>query len=923
VLDLIRNIRNVQSVRTCFALALVVLAASCSKAPPSRDELLARAKEASAAQDYVEAEKNYRQVLRLDPTDPVATRALAAIYFDQSQLPQGYQLLKKAAELEPDDVELQIDLAQSSLVVGDFQQARDNALKVLEKQPGDPQALVVLVNTAVTADAMEQARNLVQTLREKDYQDRAGYHMALGVLASRQQDWTLARSEFETAAKLDPKLALPHAALASLAWNRNDFEAAEEAFKTAVGLSPLRSRVRLRYADFKFRTGAAAEAKAILEEIIAKSPDYLPARVSSMKIVCSEKQDDDCATRVKDVLAQDPINYDAVFLDGLLGLGKDAGKAIRDFQYLSNTYPRNARVRYQLARGYLLSARGKNPTNARLDTEAAESRLSEAIQIDPHFEPAVLLFAELKIRKGNARTATGPLLELLRRQPQSAQANYLLATAYLAQQQQESALRVYRRMTELLPKDPQPWLLIGRILLGDNQPIEARKSFEKSVEIAPDYLPAYEQLVDLDLAGRQYAVALDRVQKLIEKDPKQAQAWGMRAKIYFAQRDFLRAEPDLVKAVELDPQLEPAYLLLAQVYRATNKQDEAIARLNAFVQHRKDVPALMQLAAIQQQLKNYPAARDAYEQLLDVSPNSVAALNDLAVLYSEQFGDPGKALDFAKKARDLAPNLPQVADTLGWVLFRKGDYGSALPLLQEAAGKASAAGEVEFHLGMTHYMLGQEEPARAALQKAVDAAVDFPGKEDARARLALLAIKPDGAGAGARDDLENFLRGRPNDPAALARLAALAERDGKPDEAIKTYEKIIADDPLYAPAVRQLALLYAELPADVDTTKPYDLAVKAFEAYPGDPALTKTLGILTYLRKVYPRALQLLEEASAKRKDDADILFYLGETYYQLKDWNRCKATLEQTVSLKLPAALANEAMRTLAECTGNIPAQP
>jgi len=64
--------------------------------------------------------------------------------------------------------------------------------------------------------------------------------MALGALASRQQNPALARSEFETAAKLDPKLALPHAALASIAWNRKDIEAAEAAFNAAVGLRPLR-----------------------------------------------------------------------------------------------------------------------------------------------------------------------------------------------------------------------------------------------------------------------------------------------------------------------------------------------------------------------------------------------------------------------------------------------------------------------------------------------------------------------------------------------------------------------------------------------------------------------------------------------------------------------------------------------------------
>jgi tetratricopeptide (TPR) repeat protein len=905
------------------ALSLAALAAGgCSKAPPTKDEILARANEDFAAQRYDKAEKTYRELLRLAPSDPEAVRRLAHIYYDQGQLPQAYELLKRAAEHEPGDIEVQIELAQTSLTVGDIQRAHDAAVAVLDKRPRDEQALVVLANAATPDDAGD-TRKLIEDLQAKD-QDRAGYHLALGALALRQQEIARAETEFGAAVKLDPKSAIAHIAVADLAWRRDDIKAADEAFKIAADLSPLRSPMRLRYADFKLRTGAPADAKRILEEVTAKYPDYLPARVFSMKIACTEHQDEDCAVRVQNILAQDPVNYDAVFQDGLLNLAKGGTtKAIRDFEYLSNTYPQDPEVRYHLARAHLLSAKDQNPNNARVAADAAESSLNEAIRLAPNYGPAVLLYAELKIRKGSPAAATDALLELLKQQPQSKQANYLLATAYLAQQLREPALRILRQMTELFPTDPQPWHLIGTVLLTQNQSAEARKAFEKSAEVAPDFLGATEQVVNLDITDKQYAAALDRVQKQIDRDPKIAQPWALRGKIHLAHLDFARAEADLLKAIEIDPQIEPAYLLLAQLYVATNKQNEAIAKLTAFVQQRKDVSALMELGAIQQELKNYPAARDAYEQLLTISPNSLWALNNLAVFYSEQFGDIGKALDFANKARDLAPNVPAIADTLGWILFKKGDYGSALPLLQEAAVKLSNLGEVEFHLGIAYYMVGQEEPARVALQKAVSAGGEFLGKEEARARLALLAIDPRTADAGARADLEKFLRGRPNDPAALARLAALAERDGKSDEAIKTYEKIVAENPLYAPAVRQLALLYAELPADIDTTKPYDLAVKAFEAYPGDPELTKTLGILTYRRKVYPRALRLLADASAKRKDDAEILYYLGETYYQLKDWNGCKATLEQAATLRVPASLADEAKRTLAECTGNIPAQP
>jgi Tfp pilus assembly protein PilF len=254
-----------------IALSVSALAAvACSKAP-TKEELLARAKEAAGAQDYVQAEKDYRAVLRLSPGDPAAVRELAAIYHNQRQLAQSRPLLKKAAELAPDDAEVQIDFAESSLAGGDFLAAHDAAVKVLKKHPGYPRALILLANAAATPAAAAETRTLVLSLREKD-EDRAGYHLALGALALRERDETGAQTEFEAAAKLEPNLPQVHTALAALAWSRKDLKTADEAFKTAVGLSPLRSTVRVRYADFRLRTGAPAEAKAILEEITPGTP---------------------------------------------------------------------------------------------------------------------------------------------------------------------------------------------------------------------------------------------------------------------------------------------------------------------------------------------------------------------------------------------------------------------------------------------------------------------------------------------------------------------------------------------------------------------------------------------------------------------------------------------------------------------------
>lgn len=912
---LVRSGRSGKCWPSLLALSVAALAiASCSEKAPSKDQILSRANEAFAAQRYSQAEKDYREVLRLAADDPVAMRRLAILYDDQGQIAQAYPLLKKYAGLQPDDAEVQVKFGLALFATGDFVQAREAALQALSKRPGDEPALSLLADTARSPEAIEDVRKTIEDLRKAD-QDRPSYQVALGSLDFRKGDKARAEAAFKKALQLDPKSSTTYVALAMLYWSNNDLKAADQAFKAAADLTSANSPVRMRYVDFKLRTGAAAEAKAMLEDINKKIPEYLPPRVALLKIACAEQQKDDCAARIQNILAQDPTNFEAVYQDALINASKgDIPKAIRELEFLSNSFPRNALVRYQLASAYLLSAKSASEANARTAVESAENRLSDAVKLDPRLEPAVLLFAELKIRKGSAAAAIEPLRELIKERPQTAQAYYLLATAYSTQGQAAEAAATYRQMVALYPKDPQPPFLLGNVLLAQGQQEEARKAFEQSVVISPDFLPATERLVDFDIADKQYAAALGRVQQQIEKDPKRAQPWALRAKVHFAQRDFARAEPDLLKAIELDPKFEAAHLLLAQLYIATERPDQAIQKLNAFVEQNKSVPALLQLASIYEKTKNYAAARDAYEKVLVINGNNGLALNNLAVVYSERFDQVDKALDLAKRARASFPNNPSLADTLGWIMFRKGDYRNALPLLQEGAAKLTDNPEVQYHLAMAQYMLGDEAAARGALQKAVQLPAAFPQKEEAQQRLAILTMDAKSPTGDARATLDAFLRQRPNDPAALTRLARLQVREGQAGQAIETYQKTVDANPSFAPALRDLALVYSVRAAD--DSKAFDLTAKARQAYPDDAELAKAFGILNFKRGLYPQSAELLNQAASSRRDDADIQLYLGKSYQQLKRWDQCKSALERALTLNLPAASKADAQAQLANCT-------
>jgi len=911
------DVSKAATARSIAFLAVLLSAAlvgGCSQKTETPQQHLSKANAAFEKGQFVEAEQEYREVLRVAPNDSVAQRQLGLLYFEQGQARQALPLLKRASDAEPDNLDLKNKLVRTYLAGSELQSARDLAQQIVEKQPGQDDAMLLLADAGIRLNQVDDTRKFLDSIREQDKQ-RAGYHVAQGILLLAERQESGAENEFNAAAKADPKFAPAHSGLAAIYWAHKDLKRAEQEFRASADLSPKRSPLRLQLPDFLIRTGQIPEAKKMLDQISTEFPDYLPARVYQMRIACTEKQDDNCKERVAAILKQDPTNFDALLQDGVFKLASgDVTTAAREFAFLNGNYAQNAQVRFQLARANLLQARVTNPVESRKALDSAEANLGEAVKLNPNLEGAILALSELKIRKGSPAAAIDLLQPLIREKPQNVPPYYLLAAAYVAQRNPTEAIAIYRRMGELFPILSEPHFLLGSVQLAQGNRTEAAASFEKTTAIDPNYLPAIERLVELDLADKQPAKATSRLQAYLEKNPNSAQALAIRAKIRLAQQDSAGAEADLAKSIELDPKLEGSHLLLTQLYLATKREQQAVDKLQQYTKDNTSVPALIELGMLQERLKHFPEARDAYEKVINTAPNSALALNNLAVLYAEQFGQIDKAYDLAKRAKDAAPGDSNIADTLGWITFKKGDYRNALPPLQESAAKLPNSPEVQYHLGLTQYMLGDEQAAKTTLQKAVQLPSAFPQKEEAQQRLAVLTVDTQNPTEGARQTLESYLRQQPKDPVALTRLARLQQRGGLADQAIDTYRKAVDADSSFAPALRDLALLYAARPAD--EAKAFEIAAKARQAYPDDPELAKTLGVLNFRRGLYPQAIELLNQAAGTRPDDAEIQFYLGRNYQELKKWNECKSALQRSLALKLPPASSEDAKGRLATCT-------
>jgi tetratricopeptide (TPR) repeat protein len=858
--------------RICHCLGPILLVVlilgsggGCTKSARIHRMLKAAGRDFDAEQ-YDNAEVEYKNVLHMGGMNATAIGQLGRIYAKEGRIFDARMYLTKATELQPNSLSLQLALGQVDESIHDVTNAAKIAMRILSAQPTNEDALILLLDSSVST---QELRQMMENLPHAA--ENPAYHVALAMLAIRQRKYADAESELHMATTANPKSSSAYFTLAELyAMQKNRKEAAQ-ALKTAAELAPLRAAMRIRYADYLIQNGAAEEARKILQEMTEKAPDYIPGWIGLMNLALAEKKYDDADKFADTILARDDKSFEGWLGRGSVSLAKgDANKAVAQFERLESIYKRRPQVKFELAEAYLMAH----------DKAKCLASLNQALALDPVYPQAALFLGQLDIRNGDPAAAVTLLTGFIKKAPGIGQAHLLLAEAYLAQQKPDSAIAVYRNLSESLPKNPQIPLLMGMALAGQHKDAEARAAFEKSLGLAPDYMPAVEQLINLDLAEHKYKEATALAQARIDKAPQAAALWEILAKIELAQKNAASAETDLLKAIDLDPSSSRPYLMLADIYVSSDKYQAALQKLNALVDKTNSAPVFLQIGAINEKLKKYDAASDAYEKVLAINSNSIPALNNLSYIYAVRLNKIDRAYELAQRARELLPYNPNVGDTLGWILFKKGDYPRALTVLEDSAEKAPTDAEIQFHLGMTHYMLDEEDPARVALQRAVTSPQDYPNKDDARNRLAVLNMDTTKAGPSLLGELEKALQDHPDDPVVLSRIGALQEHEGAWEKAAATYETVLKQHPENVHIMAKLARVYALRLNQPE--KAMSLATTAHNLAPNNADVFGILGHLVYRTGDYSRALSLLENATDQLSSQPELLYDLAWAYYSV-----------------------------------------
>ena len=171
------------------------------------------------------------------------------------------------------------------------------------------------------------------------------------------------------------------------------------------------------------------------------------------------------------------------------------------------------------------------------------------------------------------------------------------------------------------------------------------------------------------------------------------------------------------RAIQLDPKNVQGYLRLGGVYHEKNQTDAAIGQLQKALDLQPNSALLIaSMGNLYLEKNDLETARKYYARALEADPSFAPANANMAWVDAEEGKDLDVALGMAQKAKSLMPESPPITGVLAWVMYKRGNYSGAIPLLQDCVKKTPDSAQFRYHLGLALIANGQREPGRTQLQ---------------------------------------------------------------------------------------------------------------------------------------------------------------------------------------------------------------
>jgi cellulose synthase operon protein C len=353
--------------------------------------------------------------------------------------------------------------------------------------------------------------------------------------------------------------------------------------------------------------------------------------------------------------------------------------------------------------------------------ELAEKSMSDAFRVGRYDPKIGLDLARFLLRHGKAERAESILTDLVQSAPNNIEVLSMLADLKLRRQDWRGA----QDLAEVIKNTPGNEALSGQVLAAS---LSGQNKIEDSIHVLleanaanPNQQQTKFALVQAYLKGSKYVEAEEYLNTLLKAEPN-----NVDARVFLGVVQSLTKRPDEAltsfnAAMKADPKNPSSYKALSQFYAQSGKSDEAIAALkNGLTQVPKDMDLRFVLASIYQGKNDIDGAIKIYEEMLADQPGSMIAANNYASLVSDYRTDAA-SIDKAAAAAAILRGSPisQFKDTLGWILFLRGQYKDSLEILKQSTADLPDMALTNYHLGKAYLATGEKEAAKVSFEKAL------------------------------------------------------------------------------------------------------------------------------------------------------------------------------------------------------------
>ena len=762
----------------CLPMLLLLMLASCNTDPKAQaqnsinsgNKFFDKAK-------YKEAAIMYKKALIKNPLSGEAYYRMALADLQLGALSEAVGMLRRAVELQPDNVDAHVQLANIYLFASTQDQKNG-------------------------AQLVEEGATLVGKILTKDPNSYDGHRLA-GQIALLKKDSKTAIKELETASRIKPYQSDVVLAYYEALVRDNQEAAAEKMAREFIGkektFAPIYDRLYVQYMNNK----RLADADAILKlkvENNPKSANYLlqlaahyagTNRRSEMEAVMQrltdEKQFPDghllagdfyffrketeqakkqyeagVAAFPKDkasyqkrlvelyattnnaaaanqllatILKENPKDAGAIEMRAALMLSSSdpaqVNQAAVDLQGLVAKSPGNQVLKLNYAKALLaqlvLDSRDPNKHD-RSKLDQARLQLEDAIKIRPDFVAARELLTRVYIAKPDMPKTLQSAEDLLQIDPKNLTGHLTRSAALLSMGSTAKAREELDLIAKLYPDNADARYQVGVMAVQDKDYKKAEQMFTAMNRDNPGDGRGLLGITETLAAQNRMNDAIKEMDKAIAAQPDRADLILGRANFYFRAQRYDEAIAAFKKLLEKEPNSPDLLFRLGEAY--SRKGDINLAaetfRKNVQAAPNNTLP-LLKLGLILESTGPPEQAKAIYEQILKIDPNQAIALNNLAFRKAEEGSDLDGALAMAQKARQIAPNANAMADTLGWIYIKKNQSADAERIFKDLVVKEPGNYLFHYHYGMALSQKGDKVSAKREMQAALK---NNPSKDD-------------------------------------------------------------------------------------------------------------------------------------------------------------------------------------------------